>query len=58
VHNIGRFKQGANPMKAVIYEDFGAPPQLKNVPDPTPEVHGVVTKVKFAECAPISVEIR
>ena len=32
-------------MKAVIYEAFGAPPQLKNVPDPTPEAHGVVVKV-------------
>jgi D-arabinose 1-dehydrogenase-like Zn-dependent alcohol dehydrogenase len=42
----GRFKQGADSMKAVIYEAFGAPPQLKNVPDPTPEVHGVVVKVK------------
>jgi alcohol dehydrogenase len=33
-------------MKAVIYEAFGALPQLKNVPDPTPEAHGVVVKVK------------
>ncbi|MFN0120803.1 MAG: zinc-dependent alcohol dehydrogenase family protein [Blastocatellia bacterium] len=33
-------------MKAVIYESFGAAPQLKNVPDPTPEAHGVVVKVK------------
>ena len=33
-------------MKAVLYEAFGAPPQLKNVPDPTPEVHGVVVKVR------------
>ncbi len=24
-------------MKAVIYDAFGAPPQVKNVPDPTPE---------------------
>jgi alcohol dehydrogenase len=32
-------------MKAVIYEAFGVPPHLKNVPDPTPEVHGVVVKV-------------
>ena len=32
-------------MKAVIYEAFGAPPQLKNVPDPTPEAHGVVVRV-------------
>lgn len=32
-------------MKAVIYEAFNAPPQLKNVSDPTPEAHGVVVKV-------------
>lgn len=32
-------------MKAVIYEAFCAPPQLKNLPDPTPEPHGVVVKV-------------
>lgn len=32
-------------MKAVVYEAFGVPPQLKNVPDPTPEAHGVVVKV-------------
>ncbi|HQR34738.1 MAG TPA: zinc-dependent alcohol dehydrogenase family protein [Blastocatellia bacterium] len=32
-------------MKAVIYEAFGVLPQLKNVPDPTPETHGVVVKV-------------
>jgi hypothetical protein len=28
-------------MKAVIYEAFGVLPQLKNVPDPTPEIHRV-----------------
>lgn len=33
-------------MKAVVYEAFSAPPQLKTVPDPTPEVHGVVVKVQ------------
>lgn len=33
-------------MKAVIYEAFHAPPQLKNVPDPNPETHGVVVQVK------------
>ena len=33
-------------MKAVIYEAFGVPPHLKNVVDPTPEVHGVVVKVR------------
>ena len=32
-------------MRAVIYESFGALPQLKNLPDPTPEAHGVVVKV-------------
>jgi alcohol dehydrogenase len=32
-------------MKAVVYEAFSAPPQLQNVPDPTPESHGVVVKV-------------
>lgn len=32
-------------MKAVIYEAFGALPKLQNVPDPTPETHGVVVKV-------------
>lgn len=33
-------------MKAVIYEAFGARPQLKDVPDPTPEAHGVIVKVR------------
>ncbi|MFN0111668.1 MAG: zinc-dependent alcohol dehydrogenase family protein [Blastocatellia bacterium] len=32
-------------MKAVIYEAFGTLPQLKNVPDPIPEAHGVIVKV-------------
>lgn len=32
-------------MKAVVYESFSAPPQLKTVPDPTPETSGVVIKV-------------
>jgi alcohol dehydrogenase len=32
-------------MKAVIYEAFGVPPQLKNVPDPSPAAHGVIVKV-------------
>ena len=32
-------------MKAVIYDAFCTPPQLNNVPDPTPEAHGVVVKV-------------
>ncbi|HEX5786034.1 MAG TPA: zinc-dependent alcohol dehydrogenase family protein [Burkholderiaceae bacterium] len=33
-------------MKAVVYQRFGAPPQLKEVPDPTPQSHGVVIQVK------------
>ena len=33
-------------MKAVMYEAFGALPQLNNVPDPTPEALGVVVKVR------------
>ena len=32
-------------MKAVVYESFSAQPQLKTVPDPTPETSGVVIKV-------------
>ena len=32
-------------MKAVVYEAFSAPPQLRDVPDPTPETHGVVVRV-------------
>lgn len=32
-------------MKAIVYEAFSAPPRLQNVPDPTPEAHGVVVKV-------------
>ncbi len=32
-------------MKAVIYEAFSVRPQLKCVPDPTPETHGVIVKV-------------
>lgn len=32
-------------MKAVVYEDFGVTPKLTNVPDPTPETHGVVVQV-------------
>jgi len=32
-------------MKAVMYEAFGVPPGLKNVPDPNPEADGVVVKV-------------
>jgi len=32
-------------MRAVVYEAFSAPPQLRTVADPTPETHGVVVKV-------------
>lgn len=32
-------------MKAVIYDAFGIRPELRNVPDPTPETHGVVVEV-------------
>ncbi len=32
-------------MQAVIYDSFGARPQLRSVPDPTPEPHGVVIRV-------------
>lgn len=32
-------------MKAVIYDAFGIRPEVRNVPDPTPETHGVVVKV-------------
>lgn len=32
-------------MKAVIYDAFAVPPQLRTVPDPTPEPHGVVVRV-------------
>ncbi|UYF99914.1 zinc-dependent alcohol dehydrogenase family protein [Halomonas sp. GD1P12] len=32
-------------MKAVVFENFSAPPAIQQVPDPTPEPHGVVVKV-------------
>ncbi|ASK21102.1 zinc-dependent alcohol dehydrogenase family protein [Halomonas sp. N3-2A] len=32
-------------MKAVVFEKFSAPPQIQQLPDPTPEPHGVVVKV-------------
>lgn len=32
-------------MKAVIYDAFSAPPELRTVPDPAPEPHGVVVRV-------------
>jgi alcohol dehydrogenase len=33
-------------MKAVVYERFGQPPRVQNVPDPTPSAEGVVIKVE------------
>lgn len=32
-------------MKAVVFEEFSAPPTIQQLPDPTPELHGVVVKV-------------
>ena len=32
-------------MKAIIYETFQGPIQVKNLPDPSPKLHGVVIKV-------------
>ena len=32
-------------MKAILYEAFGVRPQIKIVPDPTPETHDVIVKV-------------
>ncbi|MBV1788342.1 zinc-dependent alcohol dehydrogenase family protein [Marinobacterium sp. D7] len=32
-------------MKAVVYESFATLPTLMNLPDPSPEVHGVIVKV-------------
>ena len=33
-------------MKAVVYEEFAKLPTVQNVPDPTPQEHGVVLRVK------------
>ncbi len=33
-------------MRAVVYEAFGAPPNVQNVPDPSPTPNGVVIKVE------------
>lgn len=33
-------------MKAVLYESFSQPPKLVNAPDPSPEAHGVVVRVR------------
>ena len=32
-------------MKAVVFEQFSAPPSIQQVPDPAPAPHGVVVKV-------------
>ncbi|WP_346796907.1 zinc-dependent alcohol dehydrogenase family protein [Halomonas sp. Bachu 37] len=32
-------------MKAVVFENFSAPPSIQKLPDPAPETHGVVVKV-------------
>ncbi len=33
-------------MRAVVYEQFGKPPSVREVPDPVPAPHGVVIKVE------------
>ncbi|MCA0419207.1 MAG: alcohol dehydrogenase catalytic domain-containing protein, partial [Proteobacteria bacterium] len=33
-------------MKAVVYEAFGQAPELRILPDPTPEPHSVIIKVE------------
>lgn len=33
-------------MKAVLFEQFRSPPQIRNLPDPTPTADGVVVKVE------------
>ncbi|MXQ14188.1 alcohol dehydrogenase catalytic domain-containing protein, partial [Microvirga makkahensis] len=33
-------------MKAVLFEQFGQPPRVQSVPDPTPCTEGVVIKVE------------
>jgi alcohol dehydrogenase len=33
-------------MRAAVYEEFAKPISIQNVPDPTPEAHGVVIQVK------------
>ncbi|AIA74399.1 hypothetical protein FF32_05920 [Halomonas campaniensis] len=32
-------------MRDVVFEQFSAPPQIQQLPDPTPEPHGVVVKL-------------
>ena len=36
----------SNPMKAALYEAFGKPLTIENVPDPIPDPDGVVVRVK------------
>jgi len=33
-------------MRAAVYEEFGKPLNIQNVPDPVPSAHGVVVEVK------------
>ncbi|MEV0554001.1 zinc-dependent alcohol dehydrogenase family protein [Streptomyces sp. NPDC050597] len=33
-------------MRAVVFEQYGRPPELRTVPDPTPAPHGVVVRVE------------
>jgi alcohol dehydrogenase len=33
-------------MRAVVFERFGEPAEIRNVPDPTPPAHGVVVRVE------------
>ncbi len=33
-------------MRAIVYEQFGHPPSVRSVPDPTPSPYGVVVKVE------------
>src|SRR3954453_13773272 len=33
-------------MTAVVYEQFGMPPSVREVPDPVPAPHGVVVRVE------------
>ncbi|MDQ0952364.1 D-arabinose 1-dehydrogenase-like Zn-dependent alcohol dehydrogenase [Streptomyces phaeochromogenes] len=33
-------------MRAVVFEQYGKPPELRTVPDPTPAPHGVVVRVE------------
>ena len=39
-------------MKAVVFEQFGKPPTIQSVPDPTPSAEGVVIKVEATGAVP------